>query len=339
MPRVKRKLPSPGPLPLQHYSSASMGVGNAGKTASSRTCLSKGTFFQGDKTWNANSGWHYTALVWIWIVGSQGNWTTIFDFEIVMAFVWASLHERPTCWACRRNNWPDGLWPREKLPSQPTMSRRLGTTEVQRLLHVMEEHLVQLRQTDWVKVVDGKPLLVGSHSKDPDAAWGRAGRSYAKGYKLHAVYGSSPLPLSWEVAPLNRSEPEVAARLIPALHGGGYLLGDKAYDSNPLHDLALRTGHQLVAERKRPQAGLGHRQHSPGRLRSMALLENEFGKNLYHCRDDIERQFGWLTNHAGGLSPLPNWVRREHRVRSWIQAKLIIHAIYVYLYHPSANAS
>ena len=73
----------------------------------------------------------------------------------------------------------------------------------------------------------GKPLLVGSHSKDPDAAWGRAGRSYAKGYKLHAVYGSSPLPLSWEVAPLNRSEPEVAARLIPALHGGGYLLGTR----------------------------------------------------------------------------------------------------------------
>ena len=28
------------PLPPQHYSSASMGVGNAGKTASSRTCLS-----------------------------------------------------------------------------------------------------------------------------------------------------------------------------------------------------------------------------------------------------------------------------------------------------------
>ncbi len=212
------------------------------------------------------------------------------------------------------------------------MSRRLGTTEVQRLLYLMEQHLIQLRQTGWVNIVDGKPLVIGSHSKDPDCAWGRAGRGYAKGYKLHAIYGTAPLPLSWEVVPLNISEPEVAARLIPTLSGGGYILGDKAYDSNPLHDIALHTGHQLVADRKRPRTDLGHRRHSPGRLRSMALLQNEFGKTLYRCRDDIERCFGWLTNHAGGLPPLPNWVRRVHRVRCWVQAKLIIHAIYVYLY-------
>jgi hypothetical protein len=65
----------------------------------------------------------------------------------------------------------------------------------------------------------------------------------------------------------------------------------------------------------------------------MALLQKEFGKALYRCRDDVERCFGWLTNHAGGLPPLPNWVRREHRIRCWVQAKLIIHATYVYLYH------
>ena len=186
-------------------------------------------------------------------------------------FFWAALHERPTLWACQTENWPDGLWPIRKLPSQPTMSRRLRTTEVQRLMYVMEQYLVQLRKTGLVTVVDGKPLAIGSHSKDPDCGWGRAGRSYAKGYKLHAVYGSAPLPLVWEIAPLNTSEPEVAARLIPALHGGGYILGDKAYDSNPLHDVALSTGHQLVAERKRPRDGLGHRKHSPGRLR------------LWHC--------------------------------------------------------
>jgi hypothetical protein len=250
-----------------------------------------------------------------------------------MVYFWAVIHERPISWACCRDNWPQGLWPRGKLPSQSTMSRRLATTEVQRLLYLMEEHLLQLWQTGWVNVVDGKPLVVGSHSKDPDCAWGRAGRSYAKGYKLHAVYGTAPLPVCWEIAPLNTSEPEVAARLIPALKGGGYVLGDKAYDSNPLHDVALHTGHQLVAERKRPRTSLGHRQHSLGRLRSMALLQNEFGKVLHHCRDDIERCFGWLTNHAGGLLPLPNWVRRQHRIRCWVQAKLIIHAIYVYLYH------
>ncbi len=92
-------------------------------------------------------------------------------------------------------------------------------------------------------LVDGKPLVLGTHSKDPDCAWGRAGHGYAKGYKLHAVYGSAPLPLGWDIAPLNVGEPDVAARLIPTLHGGGYILGDKQYDSNPLHDVAQRSGY------------------------------------------------------------------------------------------------
>jgi len=213
------------------------------------------------------------------------------------------------------------------------MSRRLRTTEVQRLMGAMEGFLLRLQGHGWVKVVDGKPLIVGTHSKDSDCKWGRAGRGYGKGYKLHAVYGDGPLPSQWEITPLNVGEPEVAARLIPALPRGGYVLGDKQYDSNPLHDIALGTGHQLVAERKRPGTELGHRRHSPGRLRSIQLLQHEFGTALYRYRDDVERHFAWLTNHGGGLAPLPNWVRRFSRVQSWVQAKLIIHVIYVYLYH------
>ena len=254
------------------------------------------------------------------------------DFEIVAVYFWAVVHDRPTCWACDAKNWPKNLRI-IVLPSQSTISRRLWTTEVQQLMHNMEGILVSLQGHGWVKLVDGKPLIVGTHSKDSDCEWGRAGRSYGKGYKLHAVFGSGPIPWQWEVTPLNVGEPDVAARLIPALPRGGYLLGDKQYDSNPLHDIALATGFQLVAERKRPGTELGHRRHSPGRLRSIELLRNDFGKDLYQCRDDVERRFGWLTNHGGGLAPLPNWVRRIHRVRCWVQAKLIIHAVYVYIYH------
>lgn len=196
----------------------------------------------------------------------------------------------------------------------------------------MEDRLAAADVGGFVRIVDGKPLLVGSYSKDPDAAWGRGRRGWAKGYKFHALYGSGSVPLSWEVTPLNEPEPLVAARLIPSMRGGGgYVLGDKSYDSNPLHDIALSAGCQLLAERKRPQAGLGHRPHSPGRLRSIALLQQDFGKSLYAFRDDIERRFGWLTNHGGGLAPLPNWVRRLHRVTQWIQGKLLVHATYVAL--------
>jgi len=255
------------------------------------------------------------------------------DSGIIAVYFWAVLHDRPTCWACKPDHWPEDLRP-EKLPSQPTMSRRLRTTEVQRLLHVMEQVLLKSQEPGWVAAVDGKPLVVGPHSKDPDCPWGHASRGYAKGYKLHAIYGASPMPLAWELTPMSIGESEVAARLIPTLGGGGYLLGDKSYDSNPLHDAATHAGYQLVAQRKRPRAGLGHRPHTPGRLRSIALLQNEFGQALYRCRDDIERHFGWLTNHAGGLAPLPNWVRRHNRVQSWVQAKLIIHAIYTRLQQP-----
>ena len=258
-----------------------------------------------------------------------------FDYEIVAVYFWAVVHDRPTSWACDPDNWSEGLrtW---RLPSQSTMSRRLRTTEVQRLLHVMDQALLKLQDTGWIAKIDAKPLVVGSHSKDPDCEWGRAGRGYAKGYKLHAVYRGAPMPMGWEISPLNAGDPEVGARLIPTLNGGGYLLGDSQYDSNPLHDVAQQVGYQVVARRKRPHAGLGHRRHSPSRLRSIALLQNDFGKALYHCRSDIERQFGWLTNHAAGLSPLPNWVRRQHRVQCWVQAKLIIHAIYVLLTRPHA---
>jgi hypothetical protein len=258
-----------------------------------------------------------------------------FDYHIVGVYLWAVLHDRPVSWACDPVNWPKHLW-RGKLPSQSTMSRRLRTTEVQCLLNRMERKLVALDSGGLVWIVDGKPLVVGTHSKDTDTTWGRAGRGYAKGYKLHAIYGRGPLPVAWELAPLNESEPEVARRLFSLLKGGGgYILGDKAFDSNPLHDRANAYGYQLVAERKRPGTGLGHRRHSPGRLRSIELLSTDFGQDLYRCRDDVERQFGWLTNHGTGLAPLPAWVRRPHRVRLWVQAKLIAHAAYVYLYSRS----
>lgn len=261
--------------------------------------------------------------------------TTFFDDDIVAVYLWAVLHDRPTSWACSPKNWPKGLW-QGKLPSQPTVSRRLATTEVQAILHTIEGQLGGLQNSGLVLEVDGKPLLVGSHSKDPDTEWGHVRRGWAKGYKFHALYGNGCIPKRWELTTLNIAEPEVAARMFSSLErAGGYILGDSAYDSNPLHDIALAVGYQLVAKRKRPKAGLGHRRHSPGRLRSIALLQGTFGQDLYRLREGVERQFGWLTNHGGGLAPLPNWVRRDHRVRLWVQAKLIIHGAYVYLYsHP-----
>jgi hypothetical protein len=249
--------------------------------------------------------------------------------DIVGVALWAVLHDRPIVWATLESNWPQGI--RLFIPSQSTMSRRLQHLTTQHLMHEMEKaFLVLLLLVErWVKIIDAKPLPVGGHSKDPDAHWGHGVRGYAKGYKLFAIYGEGPLPLTWRVAPMNAGETTVAQRMLPDLQGGGYLLGDKRYDSNSLYAAARRNNHQLVAPRQRPGTGLGHRPHDTDRLRAMELLQTAFGKALIEERNRIEQDFAHLTNFGGGLAPLPNWVRREHRVRLWVQAKILIYAAWL----------
>jgi hypothetical protein len=208
------------------------------------------------------------------------------------------------------------------------MSRRLRSPGVQKLLAATEAALNEPVSTWWVQRIDSKPLPIGAHSKDPDARWGKCGQSFSKGYRLHAVCGAGPLPRKWRVEPMNTGDARAARSLVKQYPGGGgYLVGDKQYDSNPLHAAATAAGYQLVAPQKRPGKALGHGRHEPGRLRSLELVQRPFGKALLEYRRDIERFFGTLTSSSAGLAPLPAWVRTLHRVQLWVQAKLIINAL------------
>lgn len=247
------------------------------------------------------------------------------NWEIVVVFFWAVVHDRPVVWACQPWNWHSR--PPKYLPSQSTMSRRMRSEEVQKLMQAVEAHLGANVQQWWVQRMDSKPLPVGSHSKDRDARLGRAGRGFARGYKLHAIWGPAPLPTCWRIEPMNVGDAPAARKLIAHLNGGGYLVGDKQYDSNPLHAAAAQAGYQLVAPQKRRGRSLGHRPHHPARLRALALSRQPLGKALMDYRDQIERLFGTLTCTSAGLGPLPAWVRRPHRVRLWVQAKLILNAL------------
>jgi hypothetical protein len=249
--------------------------------------------------------------------------------EVVGIYLWAVLHDRPTWWATKEKNWPKEI--NLYLPSQATMSRRLRSATVRQLLDDMQSTfiLILVLAKDWVKIVDAKPLPVGGHSKDPDARWGHGVRCYAKGYKLFAIYGEGPLPLTWRVAAMNAAETTIAQGMLPDLQGGGYLLGDRLYDSNPLFLAARQHNHQLVAPRKRKGKGLGHRPHDADRLRAAELLQTQFGQALWAERARIEQNFAHLTNFGGGLAPLPNWVRRLSRVQNWVQAKILVYATWI----------
>lgn len=246
------------------------------------------------------------------------------DEAICGVYWWAVVHDRPVSWACRSENWPAEL-ARRGLPSQPTMSRRLRSAAVERLLLDVEQALLALYTLlPLTLAIDGKALPVGRPSKDADAACCRG----VKGYKLHAVWGPGPLPVAWALAPLNVSERRMARKLAADLPGEGYLLGDSQYDVNYLYDAAAASGYQLLAAQQRPGAALGHRPHSPHRLRGLELLATAAGKQLYRQRRRIEHRFAQLTSFVGGLAPLPFWVRRFNRVKLWVHSKLLLSAIH-----------
>ncbi len=250
------------------------------------------------------------------------------DAVIVLVYFWSVLNDRPVLWACRTENWPATIRPR-RLPSQSRMSRRLRTPRVRELIDRLEERVLRAgRSAPLVCAVDGKPLPVGSYSHDRHARWGRGAGVWAKGYKLHLLLSLCGTIVGWRLAPMNVNEREMARRLLKDARCPGYILGDKEFDANHLHDEAAKHGGQLVAPRQKGTAkGLGHQRQATGRLRCRDLLENAvspFGRQLYKLRDAIERKFGYLTSTGGLLTNLPSWVRTYTRVRLWVQAKLVL---------------
>jgi hypothetical protein len=254
------------------------------------------------------------------------------DRRIVAVYYWSVLHDRPVSWAVNRDNWPIALrrWP---LPSNTTMSRRLRSQSVRRLLETLEGHVMRKPESgSLVWLIDGKPLPIGGVSKDRQSGYGRAARSKAKGYKLHALRSADKSLADWRLAPMNVDERKMANRMLKHAAICGYVVADANYDSNELHATCDKRGNlQLIAPRRYgPGRGHGHRKQTPGRLRSKEILENphpRFGEGLLAQRGDIERYFGSLTNWGGGLTHLPPWVRGYRRVHRWVQAKLIIHEI------------
>ena len=185
---------------------------------------------------------------------SWGNWLYTAS-DVLAIYFWAVVHDRPTSWATDPAQWPDDLRPR-RMPTQSTVSRRLRKPETVALMTEMEEFLLVLVGVAGCLIhsIDGKPLTVSNVSKDADASFGRGAGGLQKGYKLHAVWGRSPIPIAWALTPMNVSEKKMARSLIPTLPGGGYLLADGNYDANDLYDLALKQGYQLVAKRGRAAA-------------------------------------------------------------------------------------
>lgn len=248
------------------------------------------------------------------------------DAVIVLVFLWAVWNDRPVSWACRSEHWPSSQrdWPK---PSPPTMSRRLRSGRVDPLMREVRQSLEGSLPDSGFCWLDGKALPVGNCSKDPDAGYGRVARGFARGYKLHVVWDAGGAIRAWDVRSLRVSEQAVAKQLIAQVSGNGFVLADANYDANRLYEVAGQHGWQLLAHRRyRHAQGVGHHRHSVWRLHALRMLQDGVGPPLLKSRQGIERRFGNLVCFAGGLQGLPPWVRRVHRVKLWIQGKLIFNA-------------
>ena len=248
---------------------------------------------------------------------------------LIVTMLWAALHDRPVSWACRPENWSSTRLRPVHLPSASTMSRRVDGQAVGWLWHAVEQRLRQASRAHpaLMAFLDGKPLPIGGASKDRDAGYGRAAGTKAKGYKLHTIWAQRALPEVWDIAPMNTQEQTMARRLLPQVHAGGYVVADGNYDSSALFDLAWQQGYQLLTPLPRQGTpGGGHHYQSPHRRRSIELMQSRYGQALYGLRIGIEQAYGNATTFAGGLAPLPAWVRGRDRVRTWVWAKLLINA-------------
>ena len=256
--------------------------------------------------------------------------------EIIAVLLWAALHNKPISWACRRSSWPVQAW-RQRLPDQSTMSRRLRCPGVWQDLRLLLDRI----QSRWgdasghgcTFIIDGKPLPVSNISGDPDAARGWGAGIYARGYKLHAIIDTESRLIDFEVCSLNTAESVVARGMVCGLdtEPPAEMLADSGYDSNALHRVCEERGFQLIAPRRRPGTDLGWVKggHAAGRLRSIEMTEGAgcaWERVHRFVRLGVERYFGTLASASTGLFALPPWVRRIHRVRAWVAAKLAINA-------------
>lgn len=253
------------------------------------------------------------------------------DKLILRVYFWGVVHDRSTTWATKPKNWPADV--PHALPSESAMSRRMRSVSV---LALLERLLAKLADSfpgpTLLKSIDSKPMLVGHCSGDRDARWGKLGRGKARGYRLHCVCRENT-PIFWTICSMNEHDSSVAPALVRRLPpDGGYLVGDNAYDTNQLHQIATQYNYQLVSPPRKSNRGKRDiKKNCPQRLRALDMLDSplcilrrhsNFGSSLYARRTDAERSMAALA--MNGLSYLPPWVRGPRRVAAWTAGKIAI---------------
>lgn len=259
---------------------------------------------------------------------------------IVAMYFWAVWHDRCLSWACHRVHYHSLFRPRGALPSISQFTRRIKTDACQAIIQRVHEDLAAYGIPGLLDYLDGKALLVGCVSKDPDARSGHVSGGYGKGYKLHAYINEGRRIVVWCLTPLNTDEKCVARELLVPLlppevdPRNNLVLADSNYDAAPLYRAMAAHGHAMLAPLRGTSCiGPTGRRH-PSTVRNMGPLRREvvrlwdehpaLARYVWEQRNNAEGTFSVLAV-ALGLHALPPFVRRLQRVTRWVGAKIILY--------------
>jgi hypothetical protein len=249
------------------------------------------------------------------------------DRLIVKMLLWAVGHDRPMCWACRREHYHTVFRPK-RLPSISQFSRRLRKPRIAQVLQQMHRDLLGAGRAKGPTLIDGKALPVSDYSRDPDARDGYGSGRMHRGYKLHSWVRADGRIARFIVRPLNEGEPKIARQLVCRLPRPTLILGDGNYDSAGLYQAVHETGNRLLTPLKgRSRSSQRWRRMGEGRRQALRVWRRrpDVCQRLGKRRDIMEGAFGTLSGFGGGLAPLPAWVRRLDRVTRWVTVKIMIY--------------
>lgn len=264
--------------------------------------------------------------------------------QVVAMHLWQVYHDRTLSWACQRSSYGGVFRPR-KLLSISQYSRRVKSPRVQRLLTYMQQAVSRADGPVRLSYFDGKLLPVAMHSKDRQATKVRTNHGYVRGYRLHAWATDRGFLPVWSVTGAHEGEQTVARRLcphLPPMAADALVLGDVRFDSAKLYaDVAVTGATRLTPLQAISQVPRKRQAMGPARRAAVEAWEQTpaFVRQILHERGAIERIFGTLSGTAGGLGPLPAWVRGLDRVRRWVGIKVILYNARLRLRHARKRAA
>ena len=248
-----------------------------------------------------------------------------------------TIHQTHRNLTCKNSTWRQLLGIRlSDIPTRRTLNNRCNHPLVerwqQRITKRMFKRLLNQRNL-YVVSIDMSDLPAQLY--DTLANWGVCGKGEFYGYKLHLVVTRDGIPLGLVITRANSRETSITdhllARVAQALTDENidslvFLIGDKAYDSNPASNQARQfLSVQMIAPvntrkssefkgelSRRTKKKL--RERGTNRDKAILLYESKKGKSMYRkCRVVIEQVIDQLKNDLG-LSQLPYWVRGVRKV-------------------------